>query len=156
MTQTPLPTDPLDQPREITLPRRLAALEDRVARIEQTLAHTAPPPAPAIALAPVLAPAPVIPTAPPPLPTIAPYSPGLARGQHALAEHPDLREPQPFSTSRVLPDHLRHPPRRLPQPRTTPDGPSLESLIGKNWTSWVGAIVVVLGVLFFLKYAWDQ
>src|SRR5688572_4340451 len=104
MTQTPLPTDPLDTPREITLPRRLAALEDRVARIEQTLAHTAPAPTPAIALAP--APAPVIPAAPPPLPTVAPYSPGLARGQHTLPEHLDLREPQPFSTSRVLPDHL--------------------------------------------------
>jgi uncharacterized membrane protein len=33
---------------------------------------------------------------------------------------------------------------------------ALESLIGRNWTSWIGAIVVVLGVLFFLKYAWDQ
>jgi uncharacterized membrane protein len=33
---------------------------------------------------------------------------------------------------------------------------ALESMIGRNWTSWVGAIVVVLGVLFFLKYAWDQ
>lgn len=33
---------------------------------------------------------------------------------------------------------------------------ALESLIGRNWTSWIGAIVVVLGVLFFLKFAWDQ
>jgi uncharacterized membrane protein len=32
----------------------------------------------------------------------------------------------------------------------------LENTIGRNWTSWIGAIVVVLGVLFFLKYAWDQ
>jgi uncharacterized membrane protein len=32
----------------------------------------------------------------------------------------------------------------------------MEAVIGKNWASWVGAIVVVLGVFFFLKYAWDQ
>lgn len=33
---------------------------------------------------------------------------------------------------------------------------SLESTIGENWAGWIGAIVFVLGVLFFLKYAWDQ
>src|SRR5688500_460100 len=37
-----------------------------------------------------------------------------------------------------------------------PDRRTWEEMIGKNWASWVGAIVVVLGVFFFLKYAWDQ
>ncbi|MEZ0268524.1 MAG: DUF2339 domain-containing protein [Phycisphaerae bacterium] len=32
----------------------------------------------------------------------------------------------------------------------------LESRIGQNWASLVGALVVVLGVFFFLKYAWDE
>jgi uncharacterized membrane protein len=34
--------------------------------------------------------------------------------------------------------------------------PTLESTIGRNWTSWVGGIVVVLGALFFVQYAWEQ
>jgi uncharacterized membrane protein len=42
-----------------------------------------------------------------------------------------------------------------PSRTRTPDR-TLEATIGRNWTSWIGAIVVVLGVLFFLKYAWDQ
>jgi uncharacterized membrane protein len=33
---------------------------------------------------------------------------------------------------------------------------SLETLIGKNWASWLGGAVLLLGVCFFLKYAWDQ
>jgi uncharacterized membrane protein len=77
------------------------------------------------------------------LPAFAPYNPEFAR----VPLH--------------IPEHRREARRHLPQPRptptrATPNGPSLESLIGKNWTSWVGAIVVVIGVLFFLKYAWDQ
>ena len=33
---------------------------------------------------------------------------------------------------------------------------SLEARIGKNLAGWVGAIVLVLGVGFFLKYAWQH
>jgi uncharacterized membrane protein len=32
----------------------------------------------------------------------------------------------------------------------------LEATIGQHWAGWIGAIVFVLGMLFFLKYAWDQ
>ena len=34
--------------------------------------------------------------------------------------------------------------------------PDLESMIGRNWTSWVGAIVLVIGAFFFIQYAWEQ
>lgn len=33
---------------------------------------------------------------------------------------------------------------------------SLETTIGQNWASWIGGVVLFLGVAFFLKYAWDQ
>ena len=33
---------------------------------------------------------------------------------------------------------------------------SLESRIGQNWASIIGALAVVLAALFFLKYAWDE
>jgi uncharacterized membrane protein len=32
----------------------------------------------------------------------------------------------------------------------------LEATIGRNWTSWVGAIVLVIGAFFFIQYAWEQ
>jgi uncharacterized membrane protein len=32
----------------------------------------------------------------------------------------------------------------------------LEAMIGRNWTSWVGAIVLVIGAFFFIQYAWEQ
>jgi uncharacterized membrane protein len=45
--------------------------------------------------------------------------------------------------------------RTRPQSQAAHAG-DLESVIGRNWTSWVGAVVVVIGVCFFLKYAWEQ
>lgn len=33
---------------------------------------------------------------------------------------------------------------------------ALETAIGLKWAAWIGGLVVVLGVLFFIKYAWDQ
>jgi uncharacterized membrane protein len=53
------------------------------------------------------------------------------------------------------------PPAMTPRPiapviATPAAARTLETMIGRNWTSWVGGIVVVLGVVFFLKYARDQ
>src|SRR5438445_13375027 len=54
------------------------------------------------------------------------------------------------------------PPPLLPIRKTLPVRPpenrgiDLETTIGRNWTSWVGGVVVVLGVVFFIKYAWYQ
>ncbi|MCL2640249.1 MAG: DUF2339 domain-containing protein, partial [Phycisphaerales bacterium] len=55
------------------------------------------------------------------------------------------------------------PPSPPPLPRQHPGypppprpGKSLESWIGKSWASWLGGILVLGAVLFFLKYAWDQ
>jgi len=42
------------------------------------------------------------------------------------------------------------------RPIARPPERTLEATIGQNWAGWIGAIVLVLGVLFFLKYAWDQ
>lgn len=32
----------------------------------------------------------------------------------------------------------------------------MEAWIGKNWTSWGGGVVLLLGICFCLKYAWDH
>jgi uncharacterized membrane protein len=59
-----------------------------------------------------------------------------------------------WSTQSIHPAPRTTSPSASPRPRAT--NKSIEELIGRNWTSWIGAIVVVLGVLFFLQYAWDQ
>jgi uncharacterized membrane protein len=43
--------------------------------------------------------------------------------------------------------------RKPPEPKNQR---TLEQALGKNWAAWIGGVVVVLGMLFFLKYAWDQ
>ncbi|HWB54894.1 MAG TPA: DUF2339 domain-containing protein, partial [Tepidisphaeraceae bacterium] len=45
-----------------------------------------------------------------------------------------------------------------PAPATPPPIPrrDFEAAIGKKWASWLGALLLLLGVCFFLKYAWDH
>ena len=78
-----------------------------------------------------------------------PYAPvaGAAAAPGPGPEPPPL----PFIAARSVPS------ARLARD-VAPVGPkrSLETLIGQNWASWVGAVVLFLGVVFFLKYAWDQ
>jgi uncharacterized membrane protein len=67
--------------------------------------------------------------------------------------------PEPVGAGNVEPRErhgLRPHRRAMPAPEGESEGRSLEEVIGKNWVGWIGAIVVVLGVLFFIKYAWDQ
>ncbi len=40
--------------------------------------------------------------------------------------------------------------------RSKPARPALEMIIGERWMAWVGAIVVVVGVGFFVKLAYDM
>ncbi|HYE17796.1 MAG TPA: DUF2339 domain-containing protein [Tepidisphaeraceae bacterium] len=84
------------------------------------------------------------------------------RAQYAPA--PEQPPPLPFPAPSPVPvvplsklDRLRAA-RPFPTAPATAVSPSrdLESRIGQNWTSLVGALVVVLAVFFFLKYAWDE
>ncbi|MCE5279928.1 MAG: DUF2339 domain-containing protein [Planctomycetaceae bacterium] len=106
----------------------------RLANIERRLsAGTAPAPAPRPApaavpepVAPAPAPAPAAPQVPPPIPELKP----APAPQHVWAEPP--------------------------APHVPPAGESMESQIGKKWMTWAGAIVLLLGTVFFLKYAFDN
>src|SRR5438132_11164643 len=101
-------------------------IEQRLAQVERALGIVTPP---------IAQPRPVIPIQPPPLPVTAPVNqePLPAPSQKLAALH------------RLQTEGLQSPVSR----------PTLESTIGKNWASWVGAILLVLGVFFFLNYAWD-
>jgi uncharacterized membrane protein len=177
MSERPQSTDP--EELEL-LCRRVAELERRLGDVERVLVGAPPPVArldaltgrtpvevePAISLA---APSRV----PPPLPRM--HEPTVPRGavqgptlvpRQEWAEQERLERERGATGSEA--SRLAPPP--LPPSTATPTQPnqstavvappapprSLETLIGQNWASWVGAIVLLLGVVFFLKYAWDQ
>ncbi len=165
------------------LAHRVEELERRVTRVEGALADrgllaaqarkSAEPPLrierpnppveqhqrPAVTVTPVTTP-PAQQPAPPPLPNTTRISNGhKLEHLHAVAKPLGLAGPAPTPVARPAPARAS-----LPAPvavraeilREDDEDADMESVIGKNWTSWVGAIVVVLGVCFFLKYAWDQ
>ncbi|MCL2640248.1 MAG: DUF2339 domain-containing protein [Phycisphaerales bacterium] len=87
----------------------------------------------------------------PPRPTPA-APPPTNDSVEALAKLTGLGDrPSPQTVAAKIAPPLSHSPR--PPSRS---GKSLEDHIGKAWTSWVGGILVLGAVLFFLKYAWDQ
>ena len=178
MSQRPQSTDP--EELEL-LRRRVAELERRLDDVERVLVDAPPSPpdrlgaptggasdeaGPAIPLA---APS----SLPPPLPRLdqptaprdaEPDSTSVAR--QAWAEQERLARERAAAGPEapgIAPPPL--PPRTATQTRAHPSAAdvarpvptrSLETLIGQNWASWIGAIVLLLGVVFFLKYAWDQ
>lgn len=85
-------------------------------------------------------------------------------GPHPAPEVPAaLRaapEPTPVTAVRSIPAQPAAPPAPLATPPATPRAPadfeSLETRIGARWMLYVGVTVLVLGVSFFLKYAFDN
>ena len=70
--------------------------------------------------------------------------------------------PAPVETGAPPPDQLLPPldsesadwDTRIPPPED--ERPSLEMKLGTKWLNWVGIVMVVLGIGFFLKYAYDN
>jgi len=105
--------------------RRLNEIEERLARLESHLG---------LEQAATEEPAP---PAPPPLP------------QPVLPPEPLTPAPPPIS---VLP--YVAPPPAVAQPPRLPQG-ALEQTIGLKWAGWIGAIVLVVGAAFGVRYAYD-
>jgi uncharacterized membrane protein len=80
---------------------------------------------------------------PPPLPVLPLAAPAVPPPHQAAAQRLLQR-----GTAAQRPVRPARPGLGLPS--------NLEQSIGKNWASWIGALLLVLGVTFFLKYAWDQ
>jgi hypothetical protein len=73
----------------------------------------------------------------------------------------------PEQLTKRLPEHLRGAspqqlqttataPRQAPPPLPSRHQKSLEQVLGQNVALWIGAAVLLLGVLFFLQYAWNE
>jgi uncharacterized membrane protein len=125
--------------RTSRLQREVELLRTRIASLEGAIAATSSAPAPLPAPAPA--------AAPPPAPASEQVpAPALARAAAA----------DTLPTPDVVPPPLPYP---QPQPSTAPasaESGSLEDAIGGRLMLWVGTVVLVLGVAFFLKYAFDN
>jgi hypothetical protein len=69
-------------------------------------------------------------------------------------------KPEPVPRPAAISDE-RPAPRAQPMPppqtaRASHDLSSLEVTIGAKWFSWLGVVLVIAGVMFFLKYAYDN
>jgi uncharacterized membrane protein len=119
------------------LHKRLAALELalEVQRRSAPRDQTAAVPGPAVPQ----------PVAPPPVPPAA--------GAAAPGPAPKIAaQPLPAASTRPIPLPWTPPSRAQREQGLA----SLESNIGQRWIAWVGAIVVFLSVVFFLKYAFQN
>ncbi|MCE5325391.1 MAG: DUF2339 domain-containing protein [Planctomycetaceae bacterium] len=113
--------------------RSLSEALGRLANIERRIASGAMPAAPARpASAPAAAPTPV---------TLAP-APAAPQAPPPIPELERAPAPQRVWAEPTVPP--------------APAGESMESQIGKKWMTWAGAVVLLLGAVFFLKYAFDN
>ncbi len=156
--------------RDDQLAKRLAAIEERLARLEEQQQRPAPSQrADLVAPAQAPAPPPPAPTRPiPPAPTSAPPpartppTPAPSRTEPASASppHPTPTIPRADIASALRRmDDVRKPPQPPPQPRkpaasSTPI--DFEKLIGGRWYAVAGGLVVIIGVAMFFQYAWRQ
>jgi uncharacterized membrane protein len=96
----------------------------------------------------------------------------LLRTQAPAAEKPPAAPAEEEVVSEPVPETLATPPRR-PQPPPLPtqasiadremkappaqkDRLSLEMKLGTRWLNWVGIVMLLVGIAFFLKYAYDN
>jgi uncharacterized membrane protein len=121
--------------------RELAAVTARLRQLEQRLAAAGAPAA-------ETAPKPVA-AAPPP------------REEPAVAAAPPPPPPPPSTTRDPLPPLSPPPPPRVPatqggSPSGFGGGLSIEGVLGTKALGWVGAFLVMIGMAFFLKWAYDR
>jgi uncharacterized membrane protein len=69
-----------------------------------------------------------------------------------ISAPPVLREAAPESVMEIRVPHI--PPPAVPQPE--PESGDLESRIGSQWLNRIGIVAVLIGVSFFLKYAFEN
>lgn len=142
------------------LSQRLDKLEARLARLEQLLgvqvAQSTPQPAQP----------PVTPAPPAPPQTEASFDSFV---DTVLAEPPatpaipvapaEPVTPPPLPTPR--PPVIAYPVGKAPKPAAAASATegkkgALEEIIGVRWAGWIGAIVLVIGAILFVKFAYDQ
>ena len=65
--------------------------------------------------------------------------------------------PAPMASPTLKPMTAPPPPPFVPQRLIKkPEGPSWEVILGAQWMAWVGGLLFLIGIAFFLKYAYDN
>ena len=62
--------------------------------------------------------------------------------------------PQPVADVRIPPAPVKTAPVSVPREETALE--SFENLVGTRWLNWIGAVVVLVGIAFLLKYLYDR
>lgn len=138
------------------LERELRELRAQLRALEQRSVQSVPvAPEPSIATPPTQAPVPSAAPVEPPRPAPASEPPAPV-----ITTTPAVTTAPASTTAPVPPTETTTPPG-LPPPLAPPRADALESggleeAIGGRLMLWVGTIVLVLGVAFFLKYAFDN
>ncbi len=90
------------------------------------------------------------------------------RGEFAEEPSPDAAAQKPFAPSRPhvveketaitqpAPSKPPEPSIPPPLPKTQSEVEGLEMLVGTKWLNWVGIVLVIASVAFFMKYAYDN
>ena len=76
-----------------------------------------------------------------------------------VASPPTERVTAPTPTPAPLPSDApsqQWPPLRIPSTEPTPEAEQLESRIGKLWLNRIGIFAILIGVSYFIKYAFDN
>ncbi|MGE3166462.1 MAG: DUF2339 domain-containing protein [Planctomycetota bacterium] len=131
----------------LVLGGRLDSLEQEVRRLRGG-AETSPQPDPRAEVRPEASSSPGGADAEPQPPAVTPMTPTNSRAATERTLH-ELRAEAPVAAE---------PSPTLPSPAV--DSPhsatSLERLIGERWLNWTGTITLLVGVSYFLKYAYDN
>lgn len=85
-------------------------------------------------------------------PAAAPPSPKTERAEVVQPERPAAPPPQPVTPRPVT----AHPPPIIPPASVAKPSSDLESQIGSHWLNRIGIAAVLVGVSFFLKYAFEN
>jgi uncharacterized membrane protein len=121
----------------------------RTVGAEAARAAGAPPVPPPVSAVPAAAPPAAEVPVPVEAPTLEPVLPWPAPAQPPAP-------PQPAWSAAIGRVAAASAPGATASPPPRPAMGGLESAIGKRWIAWAGAIVLFVGVAFFLKYAFDN
>jgi uncharacterized membrane protein len=86
----------------------------------------------------------------------------LVLAGHHQVTPPIVAAPPPVENSNLVEDRKMPPPLPPPLPlkvvpeKSTPEKTSAELAVGQKWLLGIGVLILIIGIGFFLKYAFDQ
>ena len=135
--------------------RRLEAIEQRLLALE-TRFNPAPEPVPSVDAPVVSADPPVLPAIEPPAAVFPPPLPPFASAVEAV-DGPPMGDAYHNQRLTEKMERLENWQRTMPPPLTSRKMDfDLERAVGLRWAGWIGAVVLMIGAVLGVKYAYDR